>query len=116
VDVSLDRDLEVGTKGLPSPWQVLLNWCNPFAKPIELPTIGNLMMRTTLLASVQKTEAVKRLVDLYIQPPVSGFALMEFKSLKDIAEAGYWHSKDLLANWVEQRPELARMLRPADSA
>jgi predicted acylesterase/phospholipase RssA/CRP-like cAMP-binding protein len=116
VDVSLDRDLEVGVGGLPSPWQVLLNWCNPFAKPIELPTIGNLMMRTTLLASVQKTESVKRLVDLYIQPPVSGFALMEFKSLKDIAEAGYQHSKELLANWVEQRPELARMLRPADNA
>lgn len=111
VDVSLARDLEVGAAGLPSPWKVLLNWCNPFASPVELPTIVNLMMRTTLLASVQKTESVKRLVDLYIHPPVGRFALMDFKALDDIAEAGYHHAKASLANWMAERPEVAQMLR-----
>lgn len=116
VDVSLDRDLEVHQGSLPSPWKVLLNWCNPFAKPIELPNIVNLMMRTTLLASVQKTETVKKLVDLYIRPPLDRFGLLQFRAFEDIAEAGYRHAKVSLAEWIEQRPELARMLRPTDRA
>jgi NTE family protein/lysophospholipid hydrolase len=114
VDVSLDRDLDVHQAALPAPWKVLLNWCNPFAKPIEHPNIVDLMMRTTLLASVQKTETVKKLLDLYIQPPVNRFGLMQFRALDEIAEAGYCHAKASLAEWIEQRPELAQMLRPPD--
>ncbi len=105
VDVSPARDLEVRA-ALPSPWKVLLNWMNPFAKPIDLPNIVILMMRTTLLASVQKTEVVKKLVDLYIQPPVSRFGLMQFRALDAIAEAGYRHAKPILEDWIRQRPEL----------
>lgn len=116
VDVSSGRDLELHQASLPSPWKVLLNWCNPFAKPIELPNIVNLMMRTTLLASVQKTETVKKLVDLYIQPPLNRFGLLQFRAFDDIAEAGYRHAKAALEEWIEQRPELAKMLRPTDRA
>jgi len=114
VDVSLDRDLEVRDGTLPSPWKVLLNWLNPFGKPSELPNILHLMVRTTLLASVQKTESMKKLVDLYIQPPVSRFKLMQFSALEDIAETGYRHAKTVLGDWIAQRPELAEMLRPTD--
>lgn len=116
VDVSLGRDLEVRRQALPSPWMVLLNWLNPFARPIELPNIVNLMMRTTLLASVQKTESMKKLVDLYIQPPVNRFGLMQFSAFEDIAQAGYLHSRSVLEEWLQQRPELARMLRQGDAA
>ncbi|MGH8705918.1 MAG: cyclic nucleotide-binding domain-containing protein [Burkholderiales bacterium] len=111
VDVSMDRDLEVRAGVLPSPWKVLLNWLNPFGKPSELPNILHLMVRTTLLASVQKTESMKKLVDLYIQPPVSGFKLMQFGALEAIAEAGYRHSKAVLEDWIAQRPEFTQMLR-----
>lgn len=114
VDVSPGRDLEIRQAALPSAWKVLLNWCNPFAKPIELPNIVNLMMRTTLLASVQKTETVKKLVDLYIQPPLNRFGLLQFRAFDYIAEAGYLHSKASLEQWIAQQPELARMLRPID--
>ena len=112
VDVSLDRDLEMRQARLPAPWKVLLNWLNPFAKALDLPTIGNLMMRTTLLASVQKTETVKKLVDLYIQPPVGSFGLMQFGAFDDIAEAGYRHTKTLLDEWIAQRPQLAQQQSP----
>jgi NTE family protein/lysophospholipid hydrolase len=113
VDVSLGRDLEMRRTSLPSPWKVLLDWCNPFAKPASVPTIANLMMRTTLLASVGKTESVKKLVDLYIQPPVSPFGLMQFHALEDIAATGYRHAKPALEAWLQSRPDLAKMLQPA---
>ena len=84
---------------------------NPFAKPIELPNIVNLMMRTTLLASVQKTETVKKQVDLYIQPPVGRFGLMQFEAFEDIRDAGYRHAREILEGWIRERPELAQILR-----
>ncbi len=112
VDVSLDRDLEMREGALPSPWKVLRNWMNPFGKPFGLPNIVDLMMRTTLLASVQKTESVKKLVDLYIQPPVGRFGLMQFDSFDDIAVAGYQHAQGALREWMLERPELGRMLKP----
>lgn len=113
VDVSLDRDLEMRESALPSPWKVLRNWMNPFGKPFGLPNIVDLMMRTTLLASVQKTESVKKLVDLYIQPPVGRFGLMQFDSFDDIASAGYLHAQGALRDWMTERPEFGRMLQPA---
>ena len=56
--------------------------------PIDLPNIVDLMMRATLLASVQKTESVKMLVDRYIQPPVGDFGLTQFGWFDAIAAAG----------------------------
>jgi NTE family protein/lysophospholipid hydrolase len=116
VDVGLDRDLEVPGAGLPPPWKVLLHWLNPFARPIELPSIVKLIMRTTLLSSVQKSESAKKLVDLYIQPPVGRFGLMQFRAFEDIAEAGYRHARTVLSEWVAARPEFAQMLRQEETA
>lgn len=106
VDVSMERDLEVRA-AMPSPWKVLINWFNPFSKPVEWPNILDMMMRTTLLASVQKTEEVRKQVDLYIRPPVGRFGIMQFPVLDDIAEAGYRHAGAILQNWIRQHPELA---------
>jgi NTE family protein/lysophospholipid hydrolase len=115
VDVSLERDLEVRDAILPPPWKVLLNWLNPFAKRIELPNLLSLLVRTTLLASVQKTEEMKKNVDLYIQPPVNRFRLMQFRAFEEIAETGYRHARAVLGEWIAQRPEFAQMLRTGGS-
>ncbi len=111
VDVSLDVDLEMHMAALPSPWRVLRRWMNPFVKRSKMLNIVDLMTRTTLLASVQKTEVVKKQVDLYIQPPVRSFGLLQFDSFDAIAEAGYQHGKTTLAQWLADHPQLERILR-----
>ena len=111
VDVSLDVDLEMHVATLPSPWRVLRGWINPFTKRSKMVNIVDLMTRTTLLASVQKTEVVKKQVDLYIQPPVRSFGLLQFDSFDAIAEAGYVHGKATLEEWLAEHPQLARILR-----
>ena len=111
VDVSPERDLEVRGEGLPPPWRVLLGWFLPFARPAQHPNIVDLMMRTTLLGSIQKTETVKKTVDLYIQPPLDRFRMNQFKALEQIAEVGYRHASSTLKEWLLTRPELARFLR-----
>ncbi len=111
VDVSPERDLEVRGGRLPPPWKVLLGWFLPFLKPPHHPNIFDLMMRTTLLGSIQKTETVKKSVDLYIQPPLSRFRMNQFKALEQIAEAGYDHASPALKEWLNTRPEVARFVR-----
>ena len=110
VDVSPERDLEVRDERLPSPWKVLLGWCLPFVKPARHPNIVDLMMRTTLLGSIQKSETVKKTVDLYIQPPLNRFRMNQFKALEQIAEAGYRHATVVVNDWLRARPEVARFV------
>jgi NTE family protein/lysophospholipid hydrolase len=110
VDVSPERDLEVRVGRLPPPWRVLLGWCLPFARPPEHPNIVDLMMRSTLLGSIQKTETVKKTVDLYLQPPVKRFRMNQFKALEEIAEAGYRHAAEKVAEWLRTRPEISRLV------
>lgn len=111
VDVSPERDLEVRAERLPPPWKVVLGWFLPFVRTPEHPNIVDLMMRTTLLGSIQKTETVKKTVDLYIQPPIKRFRMSQFKALEEIAEAGYRHAEVSLKEWLGARPEVARFLR-----
>ena len=111
VDVSPEQDLEVRTGLLPRPWKVFLGWALPFVKRLHPPNIFDLMMRTTLLGSIQKTETVRKTVDLYIQPPVNRFRMNQFKALEEIAEVGYHHSRVALEAWLPTRPEVARFVR-----
>lgn len=69
------------------------------------------MMRTTLLGSIQKTETVRKTVDLYLQPPLSRFRMNQFKALEEIAETGYRHAVESVKAWLDARPEVARLLR-----
>ena len=110
VDVSPERDLEVRTDRRPPPWKVILGWFLPFARSPEHPNIVDLLMRTTLLGSIQKTETVKQTVDLYIQPPTKRFRMNQFKALEEIAEAGYRHAAESVKAWLVARPEVARFL------
>lgn len=116
VDVSPERDLEFRGERLSPPWRVLLGWFLPFLKPPRHPNIFDLMMRTTLLGSIQKTETVKKSVDLYIQPPLTRFRMNQFKALEQIAEAGYDHASLALKEWLNARPEVARFVRRSAGA
>ena len=42
-------------------------------------------------------------VDLYLNPPVSGFGMLDNESIAEIAEAGYRYAKVEVAEWLENR-------------
>lgn len=58
----------------------------------------------------------RKLTDVYIQPPVSCFGLMQIGAFDDIAEAGCRHADANLEEWVRERPDGVRMLRPGGAA
>ena len=89
IDVAATRGFSVNCDTYPSPWSILTGHLVPFMKKIPVPTIADIMMRTNFLASIRESEIVKKEVDLYLQPPVENFNVLDFKSFDRIVEAGY---------------------------
>jgi predicted acylesterase/phospholipase RssA/CRP-like cAMP-binding protein len=96
VSVSFEKDLSMSSEKFPSPWKVLWDQIVPFQKSAHVPNIVDLLMRTTMVSSVQRTIAVKTEANLYLQPPVNEFKLLDFKALDEIVEVGYRYTQEKL--------------------
>lgn len=105
VDVSSKNDLLVdeSCQPIPSPWKILWSRINPFLKPLNAPSILSVMGRTSLLGSIHKRNEVIKEVDLYLNPPVSQFGMLDNSVIEDIAEAGYRYAKEQIAEWLQNR-------------
>jgi len=111
VNVSPDSDLIMpeNCQTIPSSWEYLWSRINPFKKTIDMPTIMDIMMRTTMLASINQATRVKSEVDYYFRPPVDHFGLLNFKALEDIVEVGYQYAKREIEDWKMLREELSEL-------
>ncbi len=99
VNVSSEKNLTVDYEVFPSPWKFLWDRLVSFQKPAYVPNIFDLLMRTTMVSSIHKTNAAKEDADLYLQPPVDQFKLLDFKALDEIVEVGYKYAKKELEGW-----------------
>jgi predicted acylesterase/phospholipase RssA len=99
VNVSPEKDLTVDYEQFPSPWKVLWNRMMPSGPPINVPNILDLLLRATMVGSIHQTNAVKRAADLYLQPPLTQFKLLDFKAIHEIAEVGYKYTRERLEGW-----------------
>jgi NTE family protein/lysophospholipid hydrolase len=101
VDVNPQQDLKVNYDVIPSPWKVLLNKLLPSKKAanVPVPDIATVLMRTTIINSIHNADTVILNSDLYLQPPIEQFGLLEFKSFERIAEAGYSYAKEKLKSF-----------------
>ncbi len=105
VDVSSKNDLLVdeACTPIPSPWKIIWSRINPFIKTLNAPNILAVMGRASLLGSINKRNEVMKEVDLYLNPPVSQFGMLDNDSLEEIAEAGYRYAKEKTAEWLADR-------------
>lgn len=101
IDVNLKDDLlteTTYTDGL-SGLKILLSRLNPFKPSIKVSTIIETLLRVSSIVGLAQAERNRnRLADLYIQPPVSKFSLMEIKKAEAIAKVGYNCALPILKN------------------
>jgi len=71
----------------------------PSRESDHIPSILDVLTRSTLLSSVSKTDEVRASVDLYLQPPIDPFGLLEFSALHEIERIGYEYAKGEIRNW-----------------
>jgi RND family efflux transporter MFP subunit len=95
---------------VPSGWGVLWNRINPFANPLKVPGIFEILYRTATLSSGRLAKRTHGRTDFLLTPPVSNFRVLEFDALEEIAEIGY---RDTIAALKgELAPRIARYAHP----
>jgi NTE family protein/lysophospholipid hydrolase len=108
VDVSPRRDLAVDPSycELPSAWQILWSRINPLAKPMNVPSILAIMMRTLMLSSAHSANVEMKKVDLCLSPPIDAFGLFDWHHIDKIVDAGYQDARKKIEEWKAAQPEL----------
>jgi predicted acylesterase/phospholipase RssA len=91
-DVGTSEALSLESGRVPSPWRTALGKVFPLSPGEKAPTLFDVLIRSTLLASARKTEEVKQDADLCFRPPVEAYGLLEFRSMDRIVRVGYDHA------------------------
>jgi NTE family protein/lysophospholipid hydrolase len=99
VNVSPDEDVVMKQEAFPSQWSLFWNRFMPGQTRIEVPGIIDILMRTTMLASANRTALVKRSVDLYLRPPIDKFGMLEFERMDEMVEVGYRYTLEAAAGF-----------------
>jgi NTE family protein/lysophospholipid hydrolase len=102
-NVSSADDLRFPPSGLPPEWRIFWNKLLPFARPVSVPGLAAIVMRTLLLASANRTALVERDADLVLKPPLEAYGLLEFEKIHAIAEVGYRYTLEAAARWSGPR-------------
>ena len=86
---------EAGLSG----WRVLGRRLNPFAPPRPLPSVADILSRSTGLSQVRRRHAALdgNRVDLLLRPPVAALGTLDFKGGIPLIEAGYRHAAEALS-------------------
>jgi len=102
VDLSLAEQVNVDYATVPSPWAIFRGRYFPFSRRYRVPSLSNIMLKATLLGTLERVKAQGRQADILLTPPVRRFGMTEVKSFEKIVQAGYEHAKAELASWLEK--------------
>jgi len=72
-----------------SGWKLLGQRLNPFANPPDIPSMLNILYRTTTVGSIGLLEKARSEADYCLSPPVQEFGVFEWRSIDRIIDIGY---------------------------
>lgn len=101
VDVSLQRKLVVPESYnnlVPSGWRILWHRINPFLEPLQVPSIYEVILRSSTIGGSVNIRKARELADLSIQPPVTSVGLLDFDAIDRLIEIGFEHTMTQLAS------------------
>ena len=111
VDVGSQREFRYALPEVPSPWAFLRSRLLPFTKPVHVFNIGDIMLRTTDVASSKRTREVKKDADLCLRPPIDRYGVLQFESLDEIVDVGYRYGVETLSA-LRADPAFADLFQP----
>lgn len=107
IDVSPEEDLryELELLGAISGWRVLWQRINPFSRPLDVPYISNVLMRSVVVGSLvrERERQASELAGLYVKMPVADWGLLDFGAVEEIAERGYQACAERVRKWWSER-------------
>ena len=103
VDVSPKREFHIPGDKIPSSWDIIRGRFLSSKGLGTIPSIFDVLTRSTLLGSVNKADEVKANVDLYLKPPIDKFSMLEFSALSELADIGYNYAIEEIRNWKKDQ-------------
>ena len=92
---------EYGTE-LSGLWLLYNSW-NPFVQTVKVPSMGDISRSLAFVSSERTMESViQNNVDLFLRPPVSHFATLDYDKFDEIERAGFAHAKPLIEEWARE--------------
>ena len=85
-----------------SGWKSLWKRLSPWATNPEFPSISEVMMRSISIANAQTVNVTKHIVDLYLEPPVQSFGLLDFNKVRTLADIGYRYTLERIGIWQNE--------------
>lgn len=70
------------------------------------PTVSQIIMRLTTLASRRELENIHQLADLYLNPRLDAYDFMDWDKLREIVELGYVYAQPRVQAWAAEHPQL----------
>lgn len=55
-----------------------------------------------MLGSVRQAKEAARTADYYLEPPITGYGIMEFEAIEEIVEVGYQYAGEKIDEWKEE--------------
>jgi NTE family protein/lysophospholipid hydrolase len=98
-DTSFEDTLRVDEETYPGPLSIILRKLNPFTRKPPIPTIMDILMQATTISSMEKKRLALDDADLYLQPPVINYGILDMKKADDIAEVGYRYALTEIVRW-----------------
>jgi len=106
VEATVKVEYSVDTPEFPSPLEYLRSRIVGARDRRFLPTLPNLLIKSTLLGGASGRNELRDGFDLYINPPVREYGFLDWNAIYSLVDVGYRHAQACLRSWLDQHPEL----------
>jgi predicted acylesterase/phospholipase RssA len=98
-EVTVEEDQNFTCERVPTPWE-LLGSKMPFSRAVlKFPSMIELLLRASLLASSRRQTDALQTADLVFHPPINEFGLLEFEAIEKLERVGYEHAVSQIDAW-----------------
>ncbi len=106
VDLAVEQEYRLARDSVPGTLEYLQSRLFPGRTPIPAPTISQVIMKLTTLASRKEIESAHKLADLYLNPQLDAYDFLDWGHLREIVDIGYAYALPRIEAWGRARPAL----------
>lgn len=97
-----DKEHTLNVSKMPTSWELFKAKYIPFnKKKYRLPGLFSILLNAPLLYSNARRNQTKQMIDLYFNPDVNKYGIMNWKAYDAIVAKGYEHAKEVLSKLNE---------------
>ena len=106
VDLAVEQEYKLDRETVPSSLEYLQSRLLPGRQPIQAPTMSQVIMKLTTLASRREVENVDQQADLYLNPQLDAYDFMDWGNLREIIDIGYAYALPRVEEWAQEHGTL----------